>query len=217
MNNINIESQFLKFPTSMISDALDEIGINGAISGISAQRYDQGRIAGRALPVKFTKKSADPDAWRFGGGIGKPLEAVLKTMSNGQIVVMDLDGTINATAWGGLASKLAQKKGVLGTIMHGTCRDLEEIRECGYPVWAIGVCPRRSRNDFTFGSINEPIYVTEVKICKNDIIVADQSGVVCVPKDKINEVLTLLEKISHQEYILEDQVLRNAVQNWDDM
>ena len=217
MNNINIESQFLKFPTSMISDALDEIGINGAISGISAQRYDQGRIAGRALPVKFTKKSADPQAWRFGGGVGKPLEEVLKTMSNGQIVVMDLDGTINATAWGGLASKLAQKKGVLGTIMHGTCRDLEEIRECGYPVWAIGVCPRRSRNDFTFGSINEPIYVTEVKICKNDIIVADQSGVVCVPKDKINEVLTLLEKISHQEYILEDQVLRNAIQNWDDM
>jgi len=217
MNNINIESQFLKFPTSMISDALDEIGINGAISGVSAQRYDQGRIAGRALPVKFTKKSADPQAWRFGGGVGKPLEEVLKTMSNGQIVVMDLDGTINATAWGGLASKLAQKKGVLGTIMHGTCRDLEEIRECGYPVWAIGVCPRRSRNDFTFGSINEPICVTEVKICKNDIIVADQSGVVCVPKDKINEVLTLLEKISHQEYVLEDQVLRNAVQNWDDM
>ena len=217
MNNISVESQFLKFPTSMISDALDEIGINGAISGISAQRYDQGRIAGRALPVKFTKKSADPDAWRFGGGIGKPLEAVLKTMSNGQIVVMDLDGTINATAWGGLASKLAQKKGVLGTIMHGTCRDLEEIRECGYPVWTIGVCPRRSRNDFTFGSINEPIYVTEVKICKNDIIVADQSGVVCVPENKINEVLALLEKILHQEYILEDQVLRNAVQNWDEM
>ena len=33
MNNINIESQFLKFPTSMISDALDEIGINGVIPG----------------------------------------------------------------------------------------------------------------------------------------------------------------------------------------
>jgi len=217
MTKISLESQFLKYPTSMISDALDELGINGAISGMSAQRYDQGRIAGRALPVKFKKKSADPEAWRFGGGVGKPLEQVLKTMSSGQIVVMDLDGTVNATAWGGLASKLAQKKGVLGTIMHGTCRDLEEIRECGYPVWAIGVCPRRSRNDFTFGSINEPIFVTDVKICKNDIIVADQSGVVCVPENKINEVLALLEKVSHQESILEDQVLRNVVQNWDDM
>ena len=217
MTNVSLESQFLKFPTSMISDALDEIGINGAISGISAQRYDQGRISGRALPVKFKKKIGDPKAWRFGGGVGKPLEQVLKTMSAGQIVVMDLDGTINATAWGGLASKLAQKKGVLGTIMHGTCRDLEEIRECGYPVWAIGVCPRRSRNDFTFGSINEPISFTGVTICKNDIIIADQSGVVCVPENKIHEVLALLEKVSHQEYILEDQVLRNAVQNWDDL
>lgn len=217
MNNISVESQFLKFPTSMISDALDEIGVMGAISGVSAQRYDQGRIAGRALPVRFKKKLGDLDAWRFGGGVGKPLEEVLKTMITGQIVVMDLDGTINATAWGGLASKLAQKKGVLGTIMHGTCRDLEEIRECGYPVWAIGVCPRRSRNDFTFGSINEPIYVTDVTISKNDIIVADQSGVVCVPENKINEVLVLLEKISRQETILEDQVLRNFVQNWDDI
>ena len=217
MNNISVESQFLKFPTSMISDALDEIGVMGAISGVSAQRYDQGRIAGRALPVRFKKKLGDLDAWRFGGGVGKPLEEVLKTMTTGQIVVMDLDGTINATAWGGLASKLAQKKGVLGTIIHGTCRDLEEIRECGYPVWAIGVCPRRSRNDFTFGSINEPISITDVTISKNDIIVADQSGVVCVPENKINEVLVLLEKISRQETILEDQVLRNFVQNWDDI
>ena len=217
MNNISLETQFLKFPTSMISDALDEIGVMGAISGVSAQRYDQGRIAGRALPVRFKKKIGDLDAWRFGGGVGKPLEEVLKTMTTGQIVVMDLDGTINATAWGGLASKLAQKKGVLGTIMHGTCRDLEEIRECGYPVWAIGVCPRRSRNDFTFGSINEPISITDVTISKNDIIVADQSGVVCVPENKINEVLVLLEKISRQETILEDQVLRNFVQNWDDI
>ena len=134
MTKISIESLFLKYPTSMISDALDEIEINGAISGVFPQRYDQGRISGRALPVKFNKKSSDPKAWRFGGGVGKPLEQVLKTMTAGKIIVMDLDGTINATAWGGLASKLAQKKGVLGTIMHGTCRDVEEIRECEYPV-----------------------------------------------------------------------------------
>ena len=68
MNQISIESLFLKYPTSMISDALDEIDINGAISGVFPQRYDQGRISGRALPVKFNKKSSDPEAWRFGGG-----------------------------------------------------------------------------------------------------------------------------------------------------
>ena len=67
MSNISIESQFFKFPTSMISDALDEIGINGAIWGVSAQRYNQGRVVGRALPVKFEKKDKDPKAWRIWG------------------------------------------------------------------------------------------------------------------------------------------------------
>ena len=217
MPKISIVSLFLKFPSSMISDALDELDINGAISGVFPQRYDKVRISGRALPVKFNKKSSDPEAWRFGGGVGKPLEQVLKTMSAGKIIIMDLDGTINATAWGGLASKLAQKKGVLGTIMHGTCRDIEEIRECGYPVWAKGVCPRRSRNDFTFGTINEPIIITGVKIKKNDIVVADHSGAVCVPNEIIQETLSLLNKISKQEDLLEDQVLNNEVQNWDEL
>ena len=54
-------------------------------------------------------------------------------------------------------------------------------------------------------------------ISKNDIIVADQSGVVCVPESKINKILELLKKISKQEDILEDQVLRNVVQNWDEL
>ena len=98
MPKISIESHFLKYPTSMISDALDELNIYGAIQGVLPQRYDQSRISGRALPVKFNKKSSDPEAWRFGGGVGKPLEQVLKTMSAGKLIIMDLDGTMNATA-----------------------------------------------------------------------------------------------------------------------
>ena len=98
------------------------------------------------------------------------------------VVVMDLDGATNASAWGGLASRLAQRRGVRGTIMWGTCRDLEEIRAIGYPVWAVGVCPRRSRNDFAFGSINEPITIAGVAIAPGDYVVADESGAVCVPR-----------------------------------
>ncbi|MFL2814713.1 MAG: RraA family protein [Candidatus Puniceispirillales bacterium] len=217
MEKLSIEGQFSLHPTSAISDALDEKGINGSLHGVFEQRYGQGRVVGRAMPVKFAKKSSDPNAWRFGGGVGKPLEEVLKTMSKGQIVVMDLDGSKTASAWGGLASKLAIQKGVCGTVMWGTCRDVDEIRECGYPVWSTGVCPRRSRNEFTFGSINKKIKIGEVEIAPNDIIVADSSGVVCVPKELISDILENLEKIAYQETILEDQVLRGTIQNWDEL
>ncbi len=217
MEPVNPVATFARYPTSSISDALDELGIAGAFSGIGAMREGLGRVCGRALPVRFVRKAKAPDAYRFGGGVGKPLEIVLKTMRAGDVVVMDLDGATNASAWGGLASRLAQRRGVRGTILWGTCRDLEEIRAVGYPVWAVGVCPRRSRNEFAFGSINEPIEVAGVAVAPGDVIVADESGAVCVPSARANETLALLERIEAQERALEEQVRDDAVRSWDEV
>jgi regulator of RNase E activity RraA len=210
-----IATQLAAYPTSAVSDALDELGLNGALSGIAAQREGVGRVCGRALPVRFVRKAKDPEAYRFGGGVGKPLEKVLKTMKAGDFVVMDLDGARDAAAWGGLASRLAQRRGVRGTIMWGACRDLEEIRAVGYPVWAVGVCPRRSRNEFAFGSINEPITVAGVTIHGGDYVLADESGAVVVPQARAQETLELVARIDAQEKALEQQVRDDVVASWD--
>jgi 4-hydroxy-4-methyl-2-oxoglutarate aldolase len=194
---------FAEFPTSLISDAMDELGVAAVLPDVRAQRVGQGRISGRAMTVRFERKSRDESAYRFGGGVGRPLEQVLNTMSRGDVVVMDLDGTRTASAWGSLASRIAQLKGVRGTVLWGTCRDVEEIRAVGYPVWAVGAYPRRSRNEFTFGSIQEPIIIGDVTIGTGDIVVADETGVVCVPSGLAEEALALVKKISGDE----DQVL----------
>ncbi len=212
---LSIATRLATHPTSVISDALDELGIAGALSGIVAMRPGIGTVCGRALTVRFERKSKDPKAYRFGGGVGKPLEKVLQTMKAGDMVIMDLDGAANASAWGGLSSRLAQRRGVRGTIMWGACRDLEEIRAVGYPVWAVGVCPRRSRNEFTFGSINEPLSITGVTIAAGDYLVADESGVVCVPQARAEETLALVAGIEAQEQLLEQQVRDDAVSSWD--
>jgi len=214
---LKIETLLAQYPTSAISDALDELNISGVLPGLSAQRVGQGRIVGRALPVHLKPKTDDPSAYRFGGGVGKPLEQVLQTMKDGDVVLMDLGGTNRASAWGGLASRLAQRRGVRGTIMWGTCRDVDEIRTIGYPVWAVGVCPRRSRNEFTFGSINEPITISGVVIRPRDYIVADESGVLCVPESAVKEVLDVVKRISDQEQLLAEQVLGDAVKSWDEV
>ncbi|MFO1282097.1 MAG: RraA family protein [Burkholderiales bacterium] len=210
-----LDTRLAMHPTSAISDALDELGIAGALSGIAAMRVGVGRVCGRALPVRFVRKSRDPDAYRFGGGVGKPLEQVLRTMKAGDFVVMDLDGAADAAAWGGLASRLAQRRGVRGTVMWGACRDLEEIRAVGYPVWAVGTCPRRSRNEFAFGSIGEPVTVCGVTIAAGDWVVADETGVVCVPRARADEVVALVDRIERQERMLEEQVRDDAVSSWD--
>ena len=203
------------YPTSVVSDALDELSIRGVLPGIVAQRVGQGRIAGLALPVRLEPRLNDPSAYRFGGGVGKPLEQVLQTMNDGDVVVMDLGGSDRAAAWGGLASRMAQRKGVRGTIMWGSCRDIEEIRAIGYPVWAVAVCPRRSRNDFSFGWINKPIIISDVEIGPRDFVIADESGVVVIPRPRIDEVLELCERIAEQEARLEAQVLNGTLSSWD--
>lgn len=210
-----IELRLGEFATSELSDALDELGITGVIPRLMAQRAGQGRIVGRALPVHLVPKSSDPAAYRFGGGVGKPLEQVLQTMGEGDVVLMDLQANDRASAWGGLASRLAQRRGVRGTIMWGTCRDVEEIRQIGYPVWAIGTCPRRSRNDFTFGSINEPVEIEGVRISRDDWIVADESGVICIPGADVERVIELASRISQQERELAAMVRNDAVTTWD--
>lgn len=210
-------SRLTQFPTSVVSDALDELGVQGVLPGIHAQRIGQGRVAGRALPVHLEPKRNDPNAYRFGGGVGKPLEQVLQTMADGDIVVMDLGGSDRAAAWGGLASRIAQRRGVRGTIMWGSCRDVDEIRAIGYPVWSVAVCPRRSRNDFTFGWINEPVTVSGVTIAPRDYIVADESGVIAIPQARIDEVLELCDRIATQEAALEAQILNDALKSWDDV
>ena len=210
-------SQLSQYSTSIVSDALDELAVLGVLPGIEARRVGQGRVVGRALPVRLQPKSNDPSAYRFGGGVGKPLEQVLQTMQDGDIVVMVLGGSNRAAAWGGLASRIAQRRGVRGTIMWGACRDVDEIRAIGYPVWSVAVCPRRSRNEFTFGAINEPITIQGVTIAPRDFIVADESGVVCVPQGRFGEVIALCARIADQERVLEAQVLNGSLESWDEV
>ena len=210
-------SQLSQYSTSIVSDALDELAVLGVLPGIEARRVGQGRVVGRALPVRLQPKSNDPSAYRFGGGVGKPLEQVLQTMQDGDIVVMDLGGSNRAAAWGGLASRIAQRRGVRGTIMWGACRDVDEIRAIGYPVWSVAVCPRRSRNEFTFGAINEPITIQGVTIAPRDFIIADESGVVCVPQGRFGEVIALCARIADQERVLEAQVLNGSLESWDEV
>jgi hypothetical protein len=54
MNTTELDpvSRLLRYPTAIVSDALDELGVDGVLTGMRAQRVGQARTAGRALPVQ---------------------------------------------------------------------------------------------------------------------------------------------------------------------
>lgn len=218
---MSLLDRFGALSTPVVSDALDELGIHGVISACSSQITSRasetgGATAGYALPVRFEPIANDPQAYRFGGGVGRPLEQVLKTMQKDDLVVFDLAGSHRAACWGGLASRLAMQRGVRGVVIWGCVRDVQEVEELHFPVWSVGRTPRRSRNDFTFGSLGERIEVDGIQVESGDIVVGDATGVLVVPSARGSEVIDLAERIeASEEGMLEQIRAEDAAISWD--
>ncbi len=98
----------------------------------------------------------------------------------------------------------AQARGALGVVISGRCRDLAEHREAGFPVFARGHSTL-GQSPFTRPSeVNIPVVIRSpdvseqdfpsVRVEPGDWVVADEDGVVTVPVDKAEEVVTLAEK-----------------------
>ncbi|MDJ0275178.1 MAG: 4-carboxy-4-hydroxy-2-oxoadipate aldolase/oxaloacetate decarboxylase [Nitrososphaerota archaeon] len=105
----------------------------------------------------------------------------------GDVLVIAAGGQI-AVMWGGLMSYQAMRQGIAGVVVDGSVRDVAEIRRMGFPVFARHVSPIGSTKLHP-GSINVPVICGGVLVRPGDLIVADDDGVVVVPREIINDVL----------------------------
>jgi 4-hydroxy-4-methyl-2-oxoglutarate aldolase len=177
-----------------VSDALDALGLHGAIFGLTPMT-GPGRIVGRAQTVRLGPPLPDQPKRHLG--------AASIMMSDAEsIIVVEHRGRIDVSGWGGLLSRGAVAKGVRGVIVDGACRDVDESRELGLAVFARGATPRTARGRVAELSHNEPITVGDSLVHPGDLIIADGSGVVFVPVARIDEILTLAEKIFQKEQLM---------------
>lgn len=106
----------------------------------------------------------------------------------GDVVVVTSFGDTSVAQWGELMSLSAQLRGIDGAIIDGAIRDIAGIRSLGFPIWARAVCPRTAVKE-TLVAANVPIVVEGVRICPGDVVVADEDGIVVVPRKTIGAVL----------------------------
>ncbi|HVL49112.1 MAG TPA: 3-hexulose-6-phosphate synthase [Candidatus Thermoplasmatota archaeon] len=178
--------------TPNVSDAMHR---EGAMTGL--RPVTQGL---KAIGPAVTVHTMDGD-W------AKPVEAI-DECPPGSVLVIQVDGT-NKAVWGELASHTSKLKGVSGVVIDGAIRDVDEIRRIAFPAWAAVERPNAG-DPKGFGEIGTEILAGGQRVRAGDWIVADDNGIVVVPRERAQEIANRAVDVKEQEDRLRAEIERGS-------
>jgi 4-hydroxy-4-methyl-2-oxoglutarate aldolase len=124
---------------------------------------------------------------------------VLDEATPGSVLVYVLENGLEIAGLGNLMATTAKVRGLAGVVIDGGVRDVDEVEEIGLPVWSRTITPATSVGRYVSVSKQQPVNCGGVQVRPGDYIVADWTGVVVVPEDKIAEVVRLLREYDAKE------------------
>ena len=179
--------------TTAISDALDELGIKGALGSSHLRcNIENGCMVGRALTVRHVPLRESPaDAARRGINRMAEIEAHNLAEPGDVIVVQGVAGHSNL---GGVGVQIGHRQGEVGAVVDGGVRDVADSRGIGYPIWATEFTPVTGKWRIETVEINGPVNICGVPVEAGDLVVGDSSGLCFVPRQHAERVLEFARK-----------------------
>lgn len=169
---------FADFSTTEYADALPrEQFIDYRIKPLWA---GMPRIAGPAFTVQLTP------------GDNLMLHAAIYTAAAGAVLVVDAGDDSHAVA-GGNVCAIAQKRGISGMIIDGVIRDVGEVRQARFPVYARGWVAKPGIKKIV-APLNQPIVCGAVTVNPDDIVVADEEGIAIIPQARQADIYAIAKK-----------------------
>ncbi|MEV4686481.1 4-carboxy-4-hydroxy-2-oxoadipate aldolase/oxaloacetate decarboxylase [Microbacterium sp. LWH3-1.2] len=148
---------------------------------------DDVRVAGTAVTV------------RSHPGDNLMIHAAVEQCREGDVLVVSTTSPSLDGAFGELFATALQTRGVRGLVTTTGVRDVAELRAMGFPVWSAAVFAQGTVKA-TPGSVNVPVVVGAVTVRPGDVIVADDDGVLCVPRRDAADALAAADaRIAKEE------------------
>jgi 4-hydroxy-4-methyl-2-oxoglutarate aldolase len=116
------------------------------------------------------------------------IHAAVEQCRAGDILVVATASPSTHGMFGDLFATALQHRGVHGLIIDAGVRDTEQLRRMGFPVWSRYVSAEGTVKA-TAGHVNLPVVIAGQSIDAGDVIVADDDGVVCVPRSRVAATL----------------------------
>jgi RraA family protein len=174
----DLMQRFTEFPTPDISDLLNRLyAVDPSIMRLTCNHH---QLCGPACTVKVFP------------GDNLMVHKALDVAKPGDVVVVDAHGSSMNAVLGDLISTKAKHRGISGFIVDGYVRDLPDIVELDFPVFARGATPIGPLHRGP-GEINYPVCCGGVVVNPGDLVVADGAGVVIIPQEIAAELLHRLQ------------------------
>jgi 4-hydroxy-4-methyl-2-oxoglutarate aldolase len=191
---LDVLARLARLDTAAVSDALDRLGLDGAILGLRPVS-GSGRIVGTAVTVLLGPADGQSPSRHLGS-------AAIESAGPNQIIVVANEGRQDCACWGGTLSLASQLRGIEGAVLDGAARDLVEAEGLGFPVYARGAVQRAARGRVREIGWNVPVTVAGVGVEPGDLIIADTDGIDVIAKSHVEAVVAAAEAIVAREALM---------------
>jgi regulator of RNase E activity RraA len=188
MDAPTLQSTFQDLTTAHVADACLRLGITVRCAPPTLRPVSAGsHVAGRARPVRHV------------GSVDVFLEA-LGHAEPGDVLVVDNEGRTDEACVGDLVALEVARAGLVGIVIWGLHRDTAQLRTIGLPVVSLGAYPNGPERldpqavDALAWAWCGPHIVTG-----DDVVLADDDGVLFVPADRAAEVAVVAARIRDTE------------------
>jgi 3-hexulose-6-phosphate synthase/6-phospho-3-hexuloisomerase len=176
-----------------ITDAMHRKGAMAGIVSICGNV----KIVGKAVTVQT-----------FSGDWAKPVEAI-DIAKPGEIIVINNGRGTHVAPWGELATLSCVKRGIIGVVIDGAVRDVDDIRAMKFPLFARAIVPNAGEPK-GMGEINAEIQCCGQFVRPGDWIVGDESGVVVIPAERAYEIARRALEVRKNEERIREEIQRGS-------
>ncbi len=198
--------------SAIISDSCDAAGLRNQVMAAGIASLQPGaRVLGRARTIQFAPTETDP-ADPYGAAM-----AFIDSLGPGAVAVIATGCDTRTAYWGELFSASAKGHGAVGTVCDGPVRDVAKIRAVGFDVFAPSSRPIDFRGRMRVVGSGEPVCCGGVLVAPGDLVLADDDGVVVVPRPAEARVLRLaVDRATAESAVLQELLAGASLREvWD--